>query len=71
MFNQDGSGTACYTRPGARVDAFTDYMIKDGKLYIKWNGDDDFDEKGEIVLIDAVTFRISFDGDEWNIFRKQ
>lgn len=70
VFNADGSGTAQYTTEGARVDKFSDYMVKDGHLWIKWVGDKDFDDKGLIKIIHQQ-FQISFDnGKHWYTFTR-
>ncbi len=71
VYNSDGTGTAGYTKSGARLDKFTDYMVKDGHLWIKWVGDDDFDDKG-LIKVSGSSFRLSFDdGDEWFTFNRQ
>lgn len=71
LFNTDGSG---YTKslPNGRQDNFTDYKVENGRLYILWDGDDNYDYKGSIRLIDNNTFEIDFnDNGFWYTYHRQ
>ncbi len=71
QFNSDGSGYTRRTAEGARIDNFSDYKVSDGVLYIKWEGDDEYDEKGHIE-ISGNSFRIRwYDDGDWITFYKQ
>jgi len=69
VFDEDGSGYY-QELPNGRVDRFTDYMVKDHELLIRWVGDDDYDDEGEIRL-GADKFDLRWDDDEpWITFVK-
>lgn len=69
-FNSDGSGYA--GEESDESDHFTDYMVIDGTIMIKWQGDDDYDFEGYIKDITKKTFKYRYDEDEeWITFKKQ
>lgn len=71
MFNSDGTGTAHWDSPGSRIDPFTKYEIRNGHLLIMWEGDDEYENKGTII-INGDTFKQNFyDRDDWWTFVKQ
>lgn len=70
VFNGDGSGYGSYVGSN-NPDYFTDYKVTDGVLCIRWEGDDDYDEKGHIE-ISGNSFRIRwYDEGDWITFYKQ
>lgn len=67
--NSDGSG---YVGDGKYGDQFSDYMVVDGTLQIRWEGDDDYDFEGYIRNITKKTIEYRYDDDEeWVTFYKQ
>lgn len=69
QFNKDGSGTAQYT-PNGRLDKFTKYQVKNSHLLLKWEGDDEYDDKGTIK-INGDAFDLNLYDDEWMTFTRQ
>lgn len=69
QFNKDGSGTAQYT-PNGRIDTFTKYQVKNSHLLLKWEGDDDYDDKGTIK-INGDSFELELYNEEWTTFIRQ
>lgn len=54
-FNKNGSGYCSYSADN-ETDRFDDYKVQDGRLYIKWEGDDYFEEESYIEFKDNNTF---------------
>ncbi|MBQ9077196.1 MAG: hypothetical protein IJY31_05070 [Muribaculaceae bacterium] len=74
QFNADGSGYHNYIDhldDPDYADYFTDYKIENNCLCLKWDGDNDYDNKGTIE-ISGNTFRLNLYNDgEWLTFHKQ
>ncbi len=61
-FYSNGSGY-CYENDHD-PDYFTDYMVSEGTLLIRWEGDEDYDFEGYIEDITSKSFKVQYD-DEW------
>lgn len=68
----DSDGSGYMQEKDNRKEYFTNYMISDGSLYIKWEGDEDYDFEGYIEDITSKSFKYRYDiDDEWVTFYKQ
>jgi len=69
-FNADGTGTS-QALPDGRLDKFTDYKVEGGHLYLLWEDDDEYDDKGSI-RVKTGTFELNlYDDGEWTTFTRQ
>ena len=75
IFYSDGSGRAYWGsvgNPTGRINILKDYKVGNGRLYICWDGDDEFDDKGEIKDIAANSFLLRWaEDDPWMTFHKK
>lgn len=68
----DSDGSGYMQEKDNRKEYFTNYMISDGSLYIKWEGDEGYDFEGYIKDITSETLKYRYDiDDEWVTFYKQ